>query len=136
MAMHHCQSIAEHMHAGELSGFQYLCAPGGFEKCQPQQHDDERCEAKRMRDKLVGQLVGRVGDDRLDAYRRAALQQEINGRSRIGAAMVQQVCGDHPVTGSAQDPDDSPGAACWLPDDPGQALCAQQRMNRLRWRFV
>ena len=74
---------------------------------------------------LIGQLIGRVGDDRPNREARRPLHQEIDTVFGIRAAIVDQIGGVYPVASRPQDSDDATGAAGRLPNGVRQAFGPQ-----------
>ena len=80
-AMHHRQSFAEDVDAGELAGLENCAARLAFVKSQPQQQEDlGNAERQRVRDELAGELEWWISDNGPDMESRVPLHQEVDAR--------------------------------------------------------
>ena len=71
--VHHRQTVAENVNAGEHSGVEDAGPALTFEKCQPQQREYARAKFERVLDEFCGISEGGICNDSLRAFRRAAL---------------------------------------------------------------
>jgi hypothetical protein len=114
--VHHRETIAEHVYSREATVIEDRRAAFGFEKPEPQQHDDMRNELERMFNELLSELVGRVGDDRFDPGRRRALEQKIDAARAVSATVVDEIGGNHVVARTAQHAHDRPRTTARFPN--------------------
>ncbi len=78
-----------------------------------------------MLDELVGELERRIRDDRFGAFRRPALQQEVDfevARRTDRRAVIDEVGRDDGMAGSAQHVDDRAATTCRLPNPKSGSL--------------
>src|ERR1700730_5935529 len=72
------QPIAEDIDPRELAAIEDIGTPLALGEGEPQQHGDARREGERMPGEIVGMHKGRIGEDRLYAFGRTLLRQEID----------------------------------------------------------
>jgi hypothetical protein len=104
------------MNASQPARLEDLGPPLGFQEGQAQEHDHARAQIERMRDELFGELEGRIRENHLAACRRHALEQEVAPGEMSRDSVVDEIRGEHDVTGVAQDLDDRAAAGRRLPD--------------------
>jgi hypothetical protein len=123
------------VHAREAAVFKNLRAPLRLQEGEPRQHDHPRRQIQRVRDKLVDDLEGRIGENSLDAGRHLGRRQEVSNEMQW-ESIIDDVAGDARVTAVAQDVDDGAAAGGAFPYPVRQSLDPKQRLGRDGGRFI
>ena len=104
--MHHRKAISENVNARECSGVENRPPPFALKECEPEQHHHRGHKLERALDELLSKPVRRIRHDCFAAYGRLRLFKKV-ATAKVGrVAVVDQVGGDHRVTGGTQDVDD------------------------------
>src|SRR6516164_5823475 len=133
VSVHHRQTVAEKVNAGERASVEDAGRTPALQKRQPQQHDHARAKLERVLNEFLGKRERWIGEDALAAFRQLLLQQEIAPVKTSRIAVVDEIAGKDLVTMRTENVADGTAPTRWLPNPFWQLFHLQER-ERGAWR--